>query len=133
MCMEGKIRIMLENTADLWVMHLAGRFVTGSDEEYRRTKKEVEEKGIRVVVADCRELPYVDSTGLSFMIGMYKTLRNSRGLLVLANANRRVKEVLRITHLDGFLPVFETVEDALEALASSRMKSQVLIPLPLTA
>ena len=130
---EGTIQIMLEETAGLCVMHLAGRFVTGSDEEYRCMKREVERKGVRVVVADCRELPYVDSTGLSFMVRLYKTLRDCRGLLVLANANRRVKEVLRITRLDGFLPVFETVEDALEALASSRMKSQILIPLPLSA
>jgi len=114
-------------------MHLAGRFVTGSDEEYRHAKWEVERKGIRVIVADCRELPYVDSTGLSFLVGLHRTLRECRGLLVLAEANRRVREVLRVTRLDGFLPVFETVEDALEALAASRMKSAVLIPLPLSA
>lgn len=128
------MRITFETRNGLCIMHFEGRFVTGSDTDYRRTKKELESRGFRKVVADCRQLPYLDSTGLTFMVGLHKMLRDAEGFFVLADINHRVREVLRITRLDMFLPVFESVPDAIDTLESRRgATSDALRPLLLTA
>lgn len=113
---EANMRMEFEFSEDLCIVRLAGRFVTGSDAEILRAKKTLNSAGLRDVVADCRELPYLDSTGLSFLVGLHTTLSNSGRRLALAGVNSRVREVLGITRLDAIIPVYEDTSAALAAL-----------------
>lgn len=103
---------------DVVVLRLEGRFATGQDAEYLRSKTdELKKQGCHRIVADFSAVSYIDSTGIGFLIAIYTSMiREHNGKFVLAAPNHRVREVLQLTKLNTILPVYNTVEAAVEAL-----------------
>jgi anti-anti-sigma factor len=102
---------------EIAILQLEGRFSTGSDAEFLRTKEELAESGKRLVAVDCSQVPYLDSTALNFLVGLYTAAKDAGGRFALCGLNPRMREVLRITHLDEILPIYATRQIALAALA----------------
>jgi anti-anti-sigma factor len=98
------------------VLRLQGRFVTGSDAALVSARKSLEEIGVVKAVVDLGAVPYIDSTGLAFIVELHKSLASRGGQLFLASANERVREVLDITRISEIIPLFEDVEEAESAL-----------------
>jgi anti-anti-sigma factor len=110
MCLEFQIR------DGVGILRLQGRFVTGADAEFVSARNSLQQAGIDNAVVDLRAVPYIDSTGLAFVVELHKFLVSRGGQLFLANANQRVREVLRLTRIGEIIPLFEDVEDAEAAL-----------------
>jgi|SRR5450755_124585 anti-anti-sigma factor len=98
------------------VLRLKGRFLTGSDVELKSAQTSLQESGIATAIVDLSAVPYIDSTGLGFLVELHKSLARRRGQLFLAGANQRVREVLQMTRIGEIIPLFEHVEDAEAAL-----------------
>jgi len=98
------------------ILRLQGRFVTGSDAELVSAQNSLEELGIARAVVDLSAVPYIDSTGLAFVVELHKSLASRGGQLFLANANQRVREVLQMTRIVEIIPLLQDVEDAETAL-----------------
>ena len=98
------------------ILRLQGRFVTGSDAELLTAQNALQEAGIANAVVDLGAVPYIDSTGLAFIVELHKSLANCGGQLFLAGANPRIREVLQITRIGELIPMFGNVEDAENAL-----------------
>jgi len=98
------------------VLRLQGRFVTGSDAELVSAQNSLEEMGISKAIVDLRAVPYIDSTGLAFIVELHKSLVSRGGQLMLADANQRVRDVLEMTRIGEVIPLFQEVEDAEAAL-----------------
>jgi anti-anti-sigma factor len=103
---------------DICVLHLEGRFVTGADASYLSTKaEEIKATGCRKILADFRHVPYIDSTGIAFVVGLYTTVtKNSDGQFVICGPSPRVREVLDLTRLSTVIPVCEELPAALAIL-----------------
>ncbi|HXM42210.1 MAG TPA: STAS domain-containing protein [Bryobacteraceae bacterium] len=98
------------------ILRPQGRFVTGSDAELVSARNFLQEIGTCRAVLDLSAVPYLDSTGLAFVVELHKSLASRGGQLFLANAKRRVREVLQMTHIDEIIPLFQDVEGAEAAL-----------------
>jgi anti-anti-sigma factor len=98
------------------VLRLQGRFLTGSDAELVTARDFLREIGISRAVLDLSAVPYLDSTGLAFVVELHKSLAGRGGQLFLADATRRVREVLEMTRIGEIIPLFQDVEDAEAAL-----------------
>jgi anti-sigma B factor antagonist len=118
------MRIEIEVKEDVCILRLQGRFVTGSNAEYERARAALEATGCRKVIIDCREASYLDSTGIGFVVQIYKRVKNSGGQFVLANMNRRVREVLELTTLDKIIPLFDEEQAALASLRDAELGSR---------
>lgn len=101
------MRIDFDLHADTCILRLKGRFVTGSEAEYLSARDNLERLAFRTLLVDCREVPYLDSTGISFVVGLLKTVAESGGQFGLLAPNGRVREVLKICHLDKLVPIIE--------------------------
>lgn len=110
------MKIDFEQKAGVCILRLEGRFVAGSDAEFLRTREELSEEGSRKVLVDCAGVTYMDSTALNFVVGLYTSMMNSGGRFGIVNLHPRVREVLRITHLDQIIPVFEDEQSAMASL-----------------
>ena len=117
------VRMQIEflKDGDVTIVRLEGRFVTGSDGEYLRTREALSKSPDQKVVVDCHEVPYLDSTALNFLVGLYTTVTKSGGRLAVCGVNARMSEVLRITHLDEIIPVYT---DRATAMAAVEVPSQ---------
>jgi anti-anti-sigma factor len=100
----------------IFILRLQGRFVTGSDGELKAACNSLVDAGIVKAVVDFSAVPYIDSTGLAFVVELHKSLAARGGQLILAGANQRVREVLRLTRIGEIVPQFGDVDDAEAAL-----------------
>ncbi len=110
------MRLKFEIREGVGVLRPQGRFVTGSDAELQSAKDYLNENGISKAVIDFGAVPYIDSTGLAFVVELHKSLAGRGGQLLLANANDRVREVLEMTRIHEIVPLFGDAENAEAAL-----------------
>jgi len=115
------MRLLPQVRDGVCVLRLQGRFVTGSDCELLSAQSYMLDNGIVKAVIDLSEVPYIDSTGLAFVVELHKALESRGGQLLLARANERVREVLEMTRIGEIIPLFEDVEDA-----ESKLRGTVL-------
>ena len=110
------IMIDIEKKDDVCLLRFRGNFHTGEDLDYLRAKmEEIKTVNCPKVLADFEDVPLVGSTGISFLVELY---RNSGGRFVLVKTQRRVREVLDITRLSTVFPLAADVESGLAALNS---------------
>ena len=98
------------------VLRLSGRFATGSDSAFVSARNYLQQAGVVSAVVDFSAVPYIDSTGLAFVVDLHKSLAGRGGQLVLADANARVRQVLKMTRIGEIVPVYDDVEAAENAL-----------------
>ena len=108
--------IELELKDDICILRPKGRFATGADADYLRAKvDEIKKSGRVKILADFRDVPYIDSTGIGFLVAIYTSVTNSLGgRFVLVGPNPRVREVLELMRLST---VFSTTPDEASGLA----------------
>ncbi len=70
------------------------------------------DNGVHFVVVGCGELTFIDSAGLSTLIGGMHRLRQIRGELVLSRMNPRVEALFEVTMLTRYFKFFPTEEEA---------------------
>lgn len=77
------------------------------------------ETGPPRLVLDLSAVELVDSTGLSAILSAFRRLPPNGGRLALAGCRKPVVELIKLTRLDRILRLFDTAEEAVEALAKS--------------
>jgi anti-anti-sigma factor len=70
----------------------------------------LEEGGVREIVIDFREVPFIDSSGVGEILRLFKLVRERKGELVLINPNRKLRELFKMYRFDNFMRIRETVE-----------------------
>ncbi|MEU9420007.1 STAS domain-containing protein [Streptomyces sp. NPDC051000] len=74
----------------------------------------------RLLVVDCTDLAFCDSSGIGGLIRIYQTLSAHGGVLRLAAAPGSVARVFALTGLDQVIAVHPTPQSALSSGAGSR-------------
>lgn len=72
------------------------------------------DRGRDRLLLDLTHIKHLDSSDLAQVLGAFKLAQEAKGELVIANANARIREILRITRLEEVLPLFDSVEKATE-------------------
>lgn len=113
------------------VFHLKGDINMATSDELQRQARQAFEDGMRDLVLDLGDVPYMSSAGIRALNDMFRLLRGSspgesdeaikKGLsdgtfksphLKLVNPNRHVQEVLGMSGVDMFLEIHRNVKDA---------------------
>lgn len=110
------MRFATETRDGVCVVRLEGRFVTGSERELAAVSQQLQALGVFRVILDFCQVPYIDSTGLAFIVEIHKTMKQNQGQVVVVHANRRVQEVLNLTRISQVVPVYGDLESAEAAL-----------------
>jgi anti-sigma B factor antagonist len=83
----------------------------------RRQLDELLAEGSNRLVLDLTHLRFLDSSGLGSVVVAFHRARAAGGDLCLCGVNQTIRQVLEMTLLHQIVPVFESVEAAVEALA----------------
>lgn len=100
------------------VICLNGAFSTLSAPQVKQEILLQLESGAINQVVDLTEVDYIDDTGLGVLVRGLKRLRELEGNLVLVCPNPRIRRVFEITGLDKTFNIYNTVEEAEEAIFS---------------
>ncbi len=118
------VRLRLEKAAPAGaaggvpVLRLAGEFdidtVPEIDRFLRRRLGPLYQR--RSLVIDLRDVTFVDSTFIGFVVRLVGEARRGRGELVLAQPVGRVRSLLCVVGLPNLVPVYESLDEALSAV-----------------
>lgn len=69
-----------------------------------------------MVIFDLNEVSYFGSVFLALLLRCHTAVKSRGGELVICNASKMAKELLKITALDTLWAIYDSKEEALEAL-----------------
>jgi anti-sigma B factor antagonist len=106
----------LKVVGDVCVLKLDGKFMAAGDSFFLREKiKNVLSMGIQKLLIDMDSVPYIDSTGVGFLVSSHTSITQEGGSLKLLKVKPKILEVFRLMNL---LKVFEIFEDEETAMKS---------------
>lgn len=76
----------------------------------------IREQDVPMVVVDLSEVSYFGSVFLALLLRCHKSVRSRGGELVLCGASKMAAELLRVTALDTLWAIYDTRDEALQAL-----------------
>ena len=101
---------------DVSVLDLHGKITGGDGDAFlKNAVTALAKRGVRNVVLNFADVPYMDSVGLSSIIRSHLTLRQDGGELKLLNLPRHIAHLMELTRLTS---VFETFDDESNAVRS---------------
>lgn len=98
------------------VVEVAGEVDVYTAPTLRQHLRDATAGGAQRIVVDMTEVKFLDSTGLGVLVGAMGRIREVDGNLRLVVSSDHILKVLRITGLDGLIPVDDDVDAALAAV-----------------
>ena len=98
---------------DCAVVRVKGEIDVYTAPQLREKVLELIGDGVLHVIADLRDVEFLDSTGLGAIVGGHKRLRTHDGSLVLAASPERIVRLFRITGLDRAFALHSSVPEAI--------------------
>ena len=90
------------------IFNLSGKILSKEDSELISNEiDENIEKGNIHVIFHLKELDYINSTGLNFIISSFTKMRNEGGELVISSVSQKVEDLLVITKLNTIFTAFK--------------------------
>lgn len=93
---------------------LDGRLDANSATELKSSLRQAAEQGTIYQVIDMSGVNFIDSSGLSVLVAVYKTVRDQGGSIVLVDVGPQVKVALELTRLDQVFPTYADAKTGLE-------------------
>lgn len=90
------------------VIRLNGVLDSACGNQLRREISDLVEAEQINILIDCKEVDFIDSSGLSCLIMSLKKAREVGGNLGLSNVNGQVKLLLELTAMNNVLQVFDS-------------------------
>jgi len=95
------------------IIHLKGQITQRLEtEELVDDVESLINHGSNLFILDCKELDYVNSSGLSILVRILTKARKSGGEALLCELTKKVKELFIITKLNNVFTVMNTMTDA---------------------
>jgi anti-sigma B factor antagonist len=99
---------------DCAVLRIAGELDAYTAPFLRDRMRDLTAVGVRHVIADLRQVDFLDSTGLGVLVGGLKRFREHGGSLAPVVTKSSILKIFQITGLTGVLPPRSSVADAID-------------------
>ncbi|MCK5032414.1 MAG: STAS domain-containing protein [Calditrichia bacterium] len=110
-----KIKEKIEN--HVAVLSLSGKMMGGPETTALHDHvRGLVNDGINKVVIDLSGVKWINSSGLGVLMAVMTTLKNSDGMMKLANITEKVESLLMITQLMRIFESFDSVERAVSSI-----------------
>lgn len=96
----------------------AGDIDLATAPQLRQELVDASASGSTLVVLDLERVDFLDSVGLSVIVGGHRRLRHEGRSLALAAPQAIVRRVLGLTRLDTLIPTYDSVDDAVSGCPS---------------
>jgi anti-anti-sigma factor len=107
-----------ENGKMVEVIRAQGRLDSMTAPEFEKQLFKLIDEGKVLIVLDCSKLDYVSSAGLRAFLSTAKKARQATGKLTIGCPSQQVSEILDVAGFSGILPIFKTLEEAVNSCAT---------------
>jgi anti-sigma B factor antagonist len=102
-----------------WVITIAGELDIATSPKVRELLSDAARDDEKPLVIDLTSCDFVDSTGLATLLHGAKPAQNGESNVALVCVGGEVRKLLELTAIDRTIPVYETLDSAIEAVLSS--------------
>lgn len=93
------------------VVKLNGIINTSNSQELRQNITHLQESGAKIVLVDCQDVTFMDSSALGALVLAFKTLRAADTKLVFCSINEQVRILFELTGMDKVFEIFPSQDD----------------------
>jgi anti-sigma B factor antagonist len=79
----------------------------------------VREETSKPIIIDLSQVAYMDSAGLGCVVSAYTSCQRNERSFGITGLTERIKTLFAVTHVDGLLPCFNSLESAEKAVKNS--------------
>ncbi|HYW22218.1 MAG TPA: STAS domain-containing protein [Nodularia sp. (in: cyanobacteria)] len=102
------------------VVKLSGIVNNRSSQEREEHITQLIESGAKIVLVDCEDVSFMDSSGLGSLVLAFKSLRAADTRLVLCSINEQVRILFDITGMDKVFEIFLNQDEFNQAVLSKK-------------
>lgn len=77
----------------------------GADEVRVLIDEKIKNDKFKKLVIDFKNLDFIDSSGIGFVIGRYKVIRKRNGVIEIVNASKKVKRILDMSGIGKIINI----------------------------
>lgn len=116
MTLHQPLEVSAREEHGIHLIEVSGRLTIGDPSEHLlEVVQGLMQNGARKVVINLREIPQIDSSGISVLVKLSIALARAGGGLHLVCGQGRVRDALTVTRLVEAIPTFETEKQARES------------------
>jgi anti-sigma B factor antagonist len=102
-----------------WVIRIAGELDIATSPKVRELLSDAARDQERPLVIDLTSCDFVDSTGLATLLHGAKPAQNGESNVALVCIGGEVRKLLELTAIDRTIPVYETLDSAIQAVLAA--------------
>lgn len=123
------MKFTLKVVGDVCVLKLDGKFMAAGDSFFLREKiKNVLSMGIQKLLIDMDSVPYIDSTGVGFLVSSHTSISQEGGHLKLLKVKPKILEVFKLMNLLKVFEIFEDDETAMKSFLEKKAAAAAAPP-----
>ena len=102
--------IQVESRGDRRIVRIIGKITFEHCAAMQSELDKVLGDGIREVVIDFREVPFIDSSGVGEILRVFRLVRERHGEIVLINPNKKLRDLFTMYRFEKFMKIRDEVE-----------------------
>jgi anti-sigma B factor antagonist len=115
------LKFTLKVVGDVCVLKLDGKFMAGGDSFFLREKiKNILSMGIQKLLIDMDSVPYIDSTGVGFLVSSHTSLTSDGGHLKLLKVKPKILEVFKVMNLLSIFEIYDEEDAAMRSFEDKK-------------
>ena len=116
----AELSVNAENKENVRVLYPAGYINAHTVQDFEKSLQSVlDEEQFRIVI-NCKELEYINSSGLGVLMGVIEDIQDNDGFLFLSDMNDTVFNIFDTLGFTHLFKVFEKEAEAHEHIQSSK-------------
>ena len=105
------MNIQVESQDDRRIIRIDGKITFEHCPAFQKRLDAVStEKGVKEVVVDFRQVPFIDSSGVGEILRLFKRMREVNGEVVLINSNKKLHDLFLMYRFDRFMKICDATD-----------------------
>ena len=109
------MEIIEEIQGSINIYRLKGRLDSTTSQRFEGKLFEAISGGSKKIIVDFEYLNYISSAGLRVIFKANKAITREGGRIIICSMQKFVREIFEITGIDFFVPILDTMDEALKA------------------
>jgi anti-sigma B factor antagonist len=108
------VEIIEEIQDDINIYRLRGRLDSNTSQRLEEKLFQAISDGSKRMIVDFKDIDYISSAGLRVILKAFKALQREDGRIILCSMKKFVRDIFKVTGIDSFVPIVDTLDDALK-------------------
>jgi anti-anti-sigma factor len=99
------MEIQVESSGNRRIVHIKGKITFEYCPVLQSRLDSLVDDGVREIVIDFKEVPFIDSSGVGEVLRLFKRMRESSGEVILMNPNRKLRDLFSMYRFEQFMQI----------------------------